>query len=146
MDFLVEHMGAILTAIIAASGAIISTTSFIKSLKSEKRTAFEIASTKKDVKITREGIVQAFKDSVVTKDVKVSVNNQVAKILDEKFEKFEKAINKSEERKTKMTYWCLKILEYTAASGKLTPEQKEEVKELMAMIAEEEQIVDTDVV
>ena len=145
MDFLAQHATAIFAAIGSVCAAIISVTSFVKALKSEKRTINELSETKKDVKVTREGIVQAFKDSVVTKDLKVSINSQVKRILQDELDKFQKMLAKSEERRTKMTYWCLKILDWTAASGKLTTEQRAEVDELLAMIADEEQIVDTDV-
>lgn len=143
MDFLTQYLAAISAAITAAAGAIISIVSFVKSIKSERRTISELAASKKDIKITREGIVQAFKDSVVTKDLKVSVNKEVRKILGEELEKMRETVAKSEERRTKMVYWCLQILDWTAAANKMTPEQHAEIKELLAEIAEEEQIVDT---
>jgi hypothetical protein len=75
--------------------------------------------------------------------VKVSVNNQVKKILDDKFQVIVDTISKNEEKRTKMMYWVLKILRYTAASDKLTTEQQSEIDEVMAMIADDETIVDT---
>lgn len=145
MDFLTQHMAAIFATIGSVSAALISITSFVKALKSERRTHQELSKSKKDIKVTREGIVQAFKDAVVTKDLKVSINKEVKKILREECEKMMALVTRAEERRTKMTYWCLKILDWTAASNKLTTEQKAEIDELMAMIADEEQIVDTEV-
>lgn len=156
MDFLAQNMAEILAAVTALCAAIISTTSFLKSLRSEKRVQSrveeffnkmteELNTAKQDTKITREGVVQAFKESIVTKDVKVSINKHVERILDAKLDKFMQIVKEKEERRTKMMYWVLKILDWTAASGKLIPEQRAEVDELLAMIAEEEQIVDTEV-
>jgi len=95
------------------------------------------------VAVTRAGIVQGFKDAVVTKDVKVSINSQVKKLLDESKVELIAIVKKSEEKKTQLTYWALKILRYTAAFDKLTVEQQSELEEVMALIAEDEQIVDT---
>ena len=148
MDFLTEHATALFpytTLFRSICAAIISIVSFMKSLKSEKRTKIELHKTNTDMKITREGIVQAFKDAVITKDVKVSVNSQVKKVLEDELLKMQKMILKAEERRTKMVYWCLKILDWTAAAGKLTNDQRAEVDELLALIADEEQIVDTSV-
>ena len=37
-----------------------------------------------------------------------------------------------------MVYWAIKVLSYTAAYDKLTVEQKTEIDELLAMIADDE--------
>ena len=142
-DLIVQNLSAIISAVVAVSGAIVSITAFIKSLKSEKRTRIETNQLRNDVKITREGITQGFKDAVITKDLKVSVNNQVTKILDNGLGEIMAEIKKHEKKRTEMNYWTLKILEYTAASGKLTKEEKAELRELLASIREEEQIIDT---
>lgn len=143
MDWLVNNYDTILSIITAVTGAVIATTAFVKSLKSEKRVANQLVSLKNDVTITRGGIVQAFKEAVVTKDVKVSVNGQVRQVIGEEMAKVVNIVQKGEERRTKMMYWTLKIVSWTAAANKLTVEQQSEVAELMAWIAEEEQIIDT---
>lgn len=143
MDVIADNLGVIFAAITAICGAVVSIFSFLKALKSEKRTKAELTRTNTDVVITREGIVQAFKSAVVTKDLKISINGQVENILGEWADKILAIIAKNEERRTKMIYWVLKILDYTAASDKLTTEQRSEINELLAMIADEEQIVDT---
>lgn len=143
MEYLAEHMAQILAIVTAATSLLITITTFIKVLKSEARTTGRLSNFAEDVKVTRAGIVQGFKDAVVTKDLKVSINKQVEKILDARLDEFLKKIIKSEEIRTKMAYWNLKILAWTAASNKLTNEEKAEISELMALIAEEEQIVET---
>lgn len=154
MEFLVEQMEVILGVIITLTSAIIATTSFVKALRSERRTKAEmtalaemvvakLATIDKDVAITRLGIVQAFKDAVVTKDIKVSINSQVKKVLDEYLGNITEVVQKSEESRTQMTYWALKILRYTAAYNKLTVEQQTELDEIMALIADDEKIIDT---
>ena len=149
MDYLVEHINSIVAFIAAilgtvtTGGTIVSVLSFIKALKTEKTIKNSLEATNQAVKVTREGIVQAFKDAVVTKDVKVSINKQVTEILNTRLDSFEKSIVESEAKRTNMVYWCLKILHYTAANNQLTPAQQAEIVELLANIAEEEQIVDT---
>lgn len=154
MDFIVNNYGTILAAIGTLCSAVIAITSMVKALHSEKRVKAELMNVVSHVQtelnqmgdtvtITRQGIVQAFKDAVVTKDIKVSINNQVKKILDEELAKFQEVINKSETRKTQMVYWAIKVLSYTAAYDKLTVEQKTEIDELLAMIADDEKLIDT---
>lgn len=154
MDFIVNNYGTILAAIGTLCSAVIAITSMVKALHSEKRVKSELMNVVSHVQnelnqmgdtvtITRQGIVQAFKDAVVTKDIKVSINNQVKKILDEELAKFQEVINKSETRKTQMVYWAIKVLSYTAAYDKLTVEQKTEIDELLAMIADDEKLIDT---
>lgn len=154
MDFITEYGPQIMTIIGTVASMIVAITSFVKSLKSETRTLNTVAENRteydarlkalaEDVKVTRAGIVQGFKEAVVTKDVKVSVNSQVKKILDEKMQAVIDVVKKNEEKRTKMTYWMLKILRNTAAADKLTVEQQSEVDEVMAMIAEDETIIDT---
>lgn len=146
MDFIAENMAAILAVVTSICGTGVAIVSFVKMLKSEKRTVTRLVKAETDVKITREGIVQGFKEAIVTKDLKISINKQVEKILTEYNAKLVEEIRKNEERRTKMMYWCLKTLDYTAAADKLTVEQKAEINELLAMIADEEQIVDTTIV
>lgn len=134
---------SIVSGLVAGSTAIISVTSLIKALKSERRTKAELKQAKVDVAITRAGIVEAFKQTVVTKDVKVSINKQVEKILDQKFAKLEERLRLKDEQRTQMAYWTLRIIGWTAAANKLTVEQQAEVDEVLALIADDEQIVDT---
>lgn len=154
MDIIIEYGEKIVQWLATISAFVVSVTMFVKSLKSETRvtdafTAFktavnnEVTALDTKVNITRQGIVQGFKDAVVTKDVKVSVNSQVKKIIDEKMDTLITVVKKNEEKRTKIAYWNLKILANTAAYDKLTVEQRGELQEVMADIAEDETIVDT---
>jgi len=143
MNAILDWMPQILTAIIALCGATISVTAFMKSLKAEKRQAEGLAKANDDVKITRAGIVEAFKNAVVTKDLKVSINKQVEEILNDHNKNLIATIVKNEEVRTKMMYWCTIILQRTAAGEALSKEQKAEIKELLAMIADIEKLVET---
>ena len=142
-EFILENIAQILTAVIAICGSIISVTSFIKALRSENRTTTALNQNAQDIQITREGIVQAFKEATITKDLKVSVNTEVQRILEDNKNQTISIIRNNEAKRTKMMYWVLKILEYTAASNKLTKEEKAEIAETLSLIAEDEKIVDT---
>lgn len=133
----------VVSGVVAGSTAIVSVVSLIKALKSEKRTKKELNKARRDVEITQAGIVEAFKKSVITKDVKVSINKQVERVLDQKFEKFEDRLNLKDAQRTQMTYWCIRILQHTAAANKLTMEQQAELEELLLLVSADEQIVDT---
>ena len=154
MDWLVENYNALLDWLVTIAGVLVAVAGVLRALKSESRLTNnvntlitgvkeEMKSLDSKVAVTRAGIVQGFKDAVVTKDVKVSVNTQVKKILDEHKAEIMTALQKAETRRTMLTYWNLKILRYTAAYDKLTPEQQREIDEVMALIAEDETIVDT---
>lgn len=143
MEWVANNYEAILSIITAVIGAVVAVTAFIKALKSETRVTNQMAALKGDVTITRAGVVQAFKDAVVPKELKVSINKQVRQIISEEMAKVLEVVRKSEERRTKMNYWVLRILSWTAASNKLTVEEQSEVNELLALIAEEDQIVET---
>lgn len=143
MEFIVEHYEIIVTAITSLASVGVAITSLVKALKSETRTKKVVAGLETQVAITREGIVEAFKKAVVTKDVKVSINKQVEKVLTERLDKFEAVIENRDEARTRLVYWALKILANTAAVNKLSPEQLTELDELLLRISKEDQIVDT---
>lgn len=154
MDLFAEYYPQILNIVTQVTMAIVAITAFVKSLKSEKRVvgqlmqaATNMSDWRKElenkVTITRAGIVQGFKEAVVTKDIKVSINTQVQKILDEKLNAFMNEVKRREEQRTQLTYWTLKVLRHTAAFNALTTEQQSELDEVMALIAEEDKIVDT---
>lgn len=154
MDFIMQYGDKILVIIGSITSAVVAITSFIKALKSENRVTTTVntvvdgmrAEMKKldeRVTVTRQGIVQGFKDAVVTKDVKVSINNQVKLILEDFKKDILAEVKRQNQERTQMTYWALKILRYTAAYDKLTVEQQTELDEVMALIAEDEKIVDT---
>lgn len=154
MEFIVEYGDKILVIIGTIASAVVAITSFVKALKSETRvttTVNEIIDSVRSemkmldnkVAVTRQGIVQGFKDAVVTKDVKVSINNQVKTVLEDFKTEILAEVKRQNQERTQMTYWALKILRYTAAYDKLTVEQQSELDEVMALIAEDEKIVDT---
>lgn len=154
MDWLKNNIDLLVTIIGAVTTFTIAITSLLKVIKSEKRTTarldrrdrevserLDIADT--NVKITREGIVQAFKGAIVPNDLKISINKQVEKVMDRKFSEILDELKKNEEQRTKLTYWAVRILEHTAASDKLTVEQKAELYDTLTLIANDEQIIDT---
>lgn len=154
MDFIMQYGDEILVIIGSITSAVVAITSFIKALKSENRVTTtvntvvngirtEMKKLDERVTVTRQGIVQGFKDAVVTKDVKVSINNQVKLILEDFKKDILAEVKRQNQERTQMTYWALKILRYTAAYDKLTVEQQTELDEVMALIAEDEKIVDT---
>lgn len=157
INTITQYLTTILVALSMATPTILAITTFIKSLKGEKRVKQEMTTfwntlvdetseryreLSQATKITREGIVQAFKDTVITKDLKVSINTQVRKILADGLDEFKLEIARREAQRTRLTYWAVRILAWTAAAGKLTPEQQSEVNELLALIAEDERVVD----
>ena len=69
MEFIADNMETILLVIGQITAAVVAIVSLIKALRSEVRAKAEVGALKSDVAITRAGIVQAFKEAVVTKDV-----------------------------------------------------------------------------
>jgi|LGOV01.1.fsa_nt_gb hypothetical protein len=135
-EIIVQNLAAILAAITGICGAIISIVAFGLSLKSQKKT-------RGDVAITRQGIVEGFKNAVVPTNVQVSLNRQVEKMLSEFRTEMIGAIKIEQDTRTKMTYWLLHILAETVSYNKLSKAQKGEIAQLLALVTDDERQLDT---
>lgn len=142
LEFFEQYGAVILTAVIAVAGAITSTTSMLKTFKTNKRINTLEKNTNDNITITREGIVNAFKQAKLPSDLKVSLSNQLRKQLDAGLKAISDEINKNEATRTAIMIAILKILNYTAASNKLTPEEKAQLEKLLDTVEHDEDVID----
>ena len=82
-EFFAQYGPTILAVISAVTACAASITGLVKVLNTSKEIKQENAKTKEDIKITREGVIEAFKTAKIPSEWKVSVSNQVTKLLTE---------------------------------------------------------------
>lgn len=142
MEFLESYGPQILACIVAVAGCISSVSAAVKMFKSEKRLKASESQIKEDIKITQEGIVEAFKKSKISTDWKVSISKQVDQKLEAWAEKFLIMFAEHEELRTKLAVANTKILAFTAAFNKLSTQQQEEINELIKEITEGDKTIE----
>lgn len=142
LEFFELYGPSILAAIVATGGAITSVCSAIKLFKSEKRIKAENAQLQEDVKVTREGIVEAFKKSKIPTELRLSISKQVDEKLEAWAEKFLIMFKEHEELRTKLAVANTQILAFTAAFNKLSVEEQTEINELIKQITDGDKVIE----
>lgn len=136
MEWFVQWGGLILSTLIGAGATAGSVKAIIEIVKTNKKLKLVQAETKANLEVTQQGIVEAFKTAKIPTDLKVNLSKQVTETLSKWKEEFMKEYAKVDALKTKMMAMILQILSYTAASNKLTEEQKAEIEQLIKLITE----------
>lgn len=142
LDFITQYGADILAALIASAGAITSVCAVIKMWKSEKRLKKTEEQTKEDIAITREGIVQAFKQAKIPNELKLDISNKVMQVLTDFENRVLEMFREQEQIRTALVLFCTKIMANTAAYNKLTETEKEALEQLMKQISEQDKTVD----
>jgi len=131
-----QNYGADILAIIVALGSMATcVTQVVKARNLSKET-------KKDIQITREGVVQAFQKAKIPTEWKIDVSKQIDKKLQTATDKLISVVKEHEEVRDLAILSILKILDYTAASNKLSTEEKAQVEEIKAKITEIDKTID----
>lgn len=130
----------IIIGLLGLTGIYTSIRSIVMTVRNNKKFNKQLAEQqtemKKEVEITREGVIEAFKQAILGNDFKISINNQLDKKLSDGLSKFVETITKNEELRTKLTVYNAMILKNTAAYNKLTNEEKAEMDMLMTNLGE----------
>lgn len=144
LEFITNYGADILAGIVAVAGAVTSVCAVVKMWKSEKRIKKTEEEMKEDVAITREGIVNAFKQAKIPNELKIDISNKVDKVLTDFENKVLEMFREQEQIRTALVLFCTKIMANTAAYNKLTETEKEALEELMKQISEQDKIVDVE--
>ena len=129
----------IITALSSAAGAIVA---LGKVFKIGKKVEKSSAETSEQIKITKSGIVEAFKTAVVPTEWKITVSSQIAKQLtdwkNELFAEFEKR----EKRRDDIVIQSLKILSHTKAYDALSKDDQITTQDIIKLVNEEDSTID----
>ena len=135
LEFFQNYGADILAIIIALGSMAAAVTQIVKAHNLNKQN-------RQDIQITREGIVNAFKQAKIPSELKIEISNQVDKKLTDFTNKVITIIKEKEELRDQATLMILKILDYTAASNKLSEEEKAKVEDIKKLISNEDKTVD----
>lgn len=131
-----QNYGADILALIVALGSMATCIAQVikaRNISKESR---------QEIQITREGIVQAFQKAKIPTEWKIDVSKQIDKKLQAFADKLISIVKEHEEVRDLATLGILKILNYTAASNKLTDSERAQIEEIIAKISEEDKTVD----
>lgn len=142
IEFLEAHGATIVAILTAAAGLFTAVYNMTKVFKINKKVDTNAESTKQDIQITRDGIIEAFKTAKIPTEWKISVSNQVNTILTQWRDEFIAILKESETTRDEIMTMILKILAFTAASNKLTDEEKAKIDELIKSISEKDSTID----
>lgn len=124
IEWLEANAPGILAVVMTLCGNITSISTLIKSLNFITTIKSELNSLRKDIQVTREGVVEAFKEAVIPGEIKIEISKQVNKILSDAMQEFKEILVNNQETMAKMMVYMLKIMKNTAAYNKLTDEEK----------------------
>lgn len=142
LDFFVNYGADITALLIAIAGLTTAIATLRKAFKTGKKVDTVNMATDEKIRITREGIVEAFKTAKIPTEWKISVSKQVNETLEKWRDDFITRMKNNQSTTNAVMLMMLKILSYTAASNKLTEEDKDKIDELIAVISEDDKTID----
>ena len=142
LEFFAQHGPAILAGMTALGSLVASVTGLVKVFKTNQKINAEQAKTQTEIQITREGIIEAFKAAKIPNEWKVTVSKQVEAYLTKFRDDFITMYKENEQARNLMMVSMLKILNFTAASNKLTEDEKKQIDDLIKMISDEDSTID----
>ena len=132
IEWLEANAPGILAVVMTLCGNITSISTLVKSLNFITTIKSELNSLRKDIQVTREGVVEAFKEAVIPGEIKIEISKQVNKILSDAMQEFKEILVNNQETMAKMMVYMLKIMKNTAAYNKLTDEEKSVLNTLIS--------------
>ena len=142
LEFIEQYGASIVAIIIAIAGMITAIFNFKKAAELNKEIKRNADVAKQDVAVTRQGVIDAFKSAKIPTEWKIDVSNKINKILSEFRDEMIALIKSNQVVTNDFLVLVTKILSYTKASEKLTPEEKAKLNELMQLISEEDKTID----
>ena len=142
LEFFAQHGPAILAGMTALGSLVASITGLVKVFKTNQKINAEQAKTQTEIQITREGIIEAFKAAKIPNEWKVTVSKQVEAYLTKFRDEFITMFKENEQARDLIMISILKILNFTAASNKLTEDEKKQIDDLIKQITDEDNTID----
>lgn len=142
LEFFAQHGPAILAGMTALGSLVASITGLVKVFKTNQKINAEQAKTQTEIQITREGIIEAFKAAKIPNEWKVTVSKQVEAYLTKFRDEFITMFKENEQARDLIMISILKILNFTAASNKLTEDEKKQIDDLIKQITNEDNTID----
>lgn len=142
LEFFAQHGPAILAGMTALGSLVASITGLVKVFKTNQKINAEQAKTQTEIQITREGIIEAFKAAKIPNEWKVTVSKQVEAYLTKFRDEFITMFKENEQARDLIMISILKILNFTAASNKLTEDEKKQIDDLIKQITDKDNTID----
>lgn len=141
LGFLEIYGPALISGIIGAGGLAGAIYNIVKCFKLGKKVDKATCSLEKNIEITREGVVQAFKSAKLPNEIKLSITTKVEEVLSQARDKLIEEVKKNEALRTTMMAMILKVLSFTAASNKLTDDEKKQIEDMIKQINVEDNTI-----
>ena len=142
LDFLAQYGAQIITALVALGSLVGSVYGILKVFQTGKKVDIVNKTTDEKIQITRDGIVEAFKSAKIPTEWKVTISKQFDEKLTSLRDEVISILKNSETARTGAIIMILKILNYTAASNKLTEDDKTKIADMVKLITDEDATLD----
>lgn len=127
--------------IISIGGCATGLYAIIRCFRLGKKVDTTTLSLEKQVQITRQGIIEAFKSAKIPNEIRLSISTKVEEVLNLATNKIIEVIKKNEAVRTTANLMILKILNYTAASNKLTEDERKQIEDILKVLTDEDNTI-----
>lgn len=142
LEFLAQYGPALIAGVIGAGGLAGAIYNIRKCFKLGKKIDTTSCSLEKNMEITREGIVEAFKSAKLPSEIKLSISTKVEEILGQVRDTIITEFKKNEATRSAAMLLVLKILSFSQASNKLTEDEKNKINDLLKLITDEDATIE----
>ena len=129
LDWLQISPAALIAIITGGSAALVSIIAVITAVYTAKKA-------RKEYQITKEGVVDGFKQAVIPSKIQLDVATSLNKFMAEVFPKLEESVKNQINPLVSANLLMLQILANTAAANKLTDEQKAQMQQIYNYLSE----------
>lgn len=137
LEFIAQHGPDIISAILGLCGLIVGVHNVVKCFKMGKKIDTTTVSLETNIQLVKDGIVEAFKSAKLPNEIRLSISTKIEEVLGQARDMLLEEFKKNEAMRTCMMVMILKILSFTAASNKLTEDEKKEIEDLLKLMSED---------
>lgn len=141
VEFLEQYGASIVSILIAIASMITAVFNFKKAVELNKQIKINADAAKQDVAITRQGVIDAFKAAKIPTEWKIDVSNKINTALNSFRDEMITLIKSNQAFENDVLLMAVKILSFTAASDKLSEEDKAKLQELIQLIDESDKTI-----